>query len=168
MYSRVGLIDQSRSYVFDSTTLTWVASPPPGGAGISSTQVAVSSVAGTVGVAPVSSSGVSMSTDTDPASTKQGLIVRQVGLTIDSSGALQVNTGPGGSTQVAISSGIVQTQPQSSNATSFYSVRISDGSTFVTPTTTVSISSGIVQAQPISSSGVSMSTDAAQPARSRG
>lgn len=42
-----------------------------------STQVAISS--GVVQVQPISSSGVSMSTDTDPASTKQGLIVRQVG-----------------------------------------------------------------------------------------
>lgn len=44
-----------------------------------STTVSVSSLAGSVTVAPISSSGVSMSTDADPASTKQGLIVRQVG-----------------------------------------------------------------------------------------
>ena len=80
--------------------------------------VQVSSVAGVVTAAAVSSSGVSMSTDTTPASTKQGLIVRQVGNTYDSSGALQVNTGPGGSTQVAISSGIVQVQPISSSGVS--------------------------------------------------
>lgn len=46
-----------------------------GGGG--STQVAISS--GIVQVQPISSSGVSLSTDTDPASTRQGLIVRQVG-----------------------------------------------------------------------------------------
>lgn len=44
MYSRVGLLDQSRGYVFDSTTLTWVASPAPGG----STTVNISSLAGAV------------------------------------------------------------------------------------------------------------------------
>src|SRR3990167_6046318 len=44
-----------------------------------STIMAVSSVDGLVNTRPVSSSGVSLSTDTDPASTVQGLIVRQVG-----------------------------------------------------------------------------------------
>ena len=44
-----------------------------------STTAQVSSVAGLVNTRPVSSSGVSLSTDTDPASTVQGLIVRQVG-----------------------------------------------------------------------------------------
>lgn len=80
--------------------------------------VQVSSVAGAVTVSLISSSGVSMSTDAAPASTKQGVIVRQVGNTYDSSGALQVNTGPGGSTQVAVSSGIVQVQPISSSGVS--------------------------------------------------
>lgn len=81
-------------------------------------QAQVSSLAGLVTVSPISSSGVSLSTDASPASTKQGLIVRQVGNTYDSSGALQVNTGPGGSTQVAVSSGIVQVQPISSSGVS--------------------------------------------------
>ena len=80
-----------------------------------STTVQVSSLGGVVTASPVSSSGVSMSTDTTPASTKQGLIVRQVGFTIDSSGALQVNTGQGGSSQVSISQ--VSTAAPASNDT---------------------------------------------------
>lgn len=59
--------------------------------GVYSTIAAVSSLAGVVTAAPVSSSGVSMSTDTDPASTKQGLIVRQVGF-VAASTTMQVSS----------------------------------------------------------------------------
>ena len=114
-YSTVMSVSSVGARVFQSTAADLNAAVVQGS---TVWPVQVSSVAGVVTAAAVSSSGVSMSTDTTPASTKQGLIVRQVGNTYDSSGALQVNTGPGGSTQVAISSGIVQVQPISSSGVS--------------------------------------------------
>lgn len=146
MYSRVGLVDQSRSYVWDSTTLTWIASPSPAGSGVSSTQVAVSSVAGTVGVSPASSGATGFfATRLSDGSTF---------VTDSTQRAIRITSvDVGGSTQVTVSTGNVTVLPGSSGATGFFAVRISDGSTYVTPSTIVAVSSlaGTVAVAPATS-----------------
>lgn len=104
-YTRVGRVDESRSYIYDSTLLAWVPSPAPGGSGISSTQVNISSVTGRVAAMPHS---------TDYASCG--------GFHFDSSGALTIG-------------GTITAQAGSTLSTAFASMQISDGSTWVSDST---------------------------------
>lgn len=167
-----------------------------GGGG--STQVAISS--GVVQAQPISSSGASLVSDAVPASTAQAIAVRIPAPVWDSTNnALRVfqaeSSGGASSTQVAISSGVVQAQPISSSGASLVSdtvpastaqamaVRIpapiwdstnnalrvfQAESSGGASSTQVAISSGIVQVQHISSSGVSMSTDTAPASTAQG
>lgn len=137
----------SGGFHFDSSGALQVAASFSG-----STDVKISS--GVVQVQAISSSGASLTTNTDPASTAYALMVRQVGFTTTA--------------QVSSVGGIVAVRPSDTNwATSGGFHFDSSGALQIAGTfsasTTVNVSSlaGLVTAAPVSASGVSMSTDTA-------
>ncbi len=155
---RVGVMPHSTDFAssagfhFDSSGALQIT-----GSFSASTTVQVSSLAGLVTAAPVSSSGVSMSTDAEPASTKQGLIVRQVGrITIGSTATDNV-------VNVSSVAGIVTARPSDTNFASSAGFHFdSSGALQITGTfsasTTVQVSSvgGVVTVAPNASSNSSV------------